>query len=335
MDTYDCKYLLGLGDLFNVKSQRSDALQMMKYLTDQVRARDGHFLYVQGQHELSDPPLVSTICGTESHYINDVTMQLGDIRIHGLDYRNPLQVEEALRGLPEADILCTHQVWKDFMGDDRGHAKVEWVPECYKWILTGDYHETKVLEYGPNRHVVSPGSLNIQKVNETPDKFVYVWTPSGGLTKVPLKSRGVFKLLLQSEDDLDAFIAGCDNYAALIPQSDVPPEIAMNILRISYNTAIPNVVPTIERAIGGRVHLFWDPLVMETGDVTLDQQQRQNAVMGGGLPACLREFYAEDGESKLADRLVLWESEDPKADLDTILQRVISETQQNEDQPTG
>jgi DNA repair exonuclease SbcCD nuclease subunit len=333
MAQHNCDNLLGLGDLFNVKSQRADALHLLKEFTDELDHREHKLYYVQGQHEFSDPTIMSAISDTAVH-MHDKTVTIGDFRCHGLDYQNPVQVEEALRGLPEADVLLTHQVWRDYMGEDRGRAWAHWVPESYQLILTGDYHETKVIKHG-HRRIVSPGSLNIQKINERADKHVFVLKEDGELVDVPLRSRNVYGMNIRDEDELEQFIAELDEHVALRPQADVPPDVAKNILRVTYSTTVPNVVPALERAVGDRCHLFWDPKRPVVTDIPLEAQQRTDAVMSGGLLTCLQEFYNDDGPGVLADRQTLWAAEDVNAELDTIFTRTLDETQQDEDQPTG
>jgi len=279
-----------LGDLFDQRLQQSDALMTMRRAMINFEHMKIGVPFVQGQHELSYPPLLCSIHGWPDHRHLE-TFEMGGIVAYGLDYQRPRDVEAALNDVPNVDLLLTHQVWKDFMGDDRGDA---WFSSATPAIIaTGDYHKTIVADYG-TKTVLSPGPLCMQNVGEEPAKSVIVLYDDMTTAIQPIKSRGVFHCRLHTEEELEHFIATWKDNPARIPQAGVPIDIRTNIIRVWYRADIPEARPRIEACVGTTAHLFLQVMPVDDPQVTLDAERRVHAVLGGGLVGCINELYGEN-----------------------------------------
>jgi len=287
------KCVLLLGDLFEQKLQQSDALRVMRVALDDLERQRCNVWYVQGQHERSSPPLLSAIHDWPRHLDGVIEILPGnDMLVYGLDYVPPTDVEEALKRVPDADILATHQVWKDLMGSERGDAWLHWAGHV-PYVLTGDYHRTLYEQRG-QQSIMSPGSLCMQSIDEVPDKHVYLLRDDMSAEPVRLKSRGYFGARLYSEDDLIQFLDTWHQNPARIPQQEVPHSIATNILRVWYRADIPDAKQRIEARVQLDAHLFMKVIPVEDTQITVDAERRAQAILNGGLEGCIRTFYADN-----------------------------------------
>jgi hypothetical protein len=327
-DRFEVPYIWMGGDAFEIPEQRNDAIDLARRAMNRLNNGSRRLLYVQGQHErvASDtPPLLSAIDAWPVYLSGQVVTASNGLRIEGLDYQNPGNVEAALKGLPDADILLTHQVWRDFMGEDRGDAWMHWVPLTYQLIATGDYHTPAYQEVpeAPDLHVLSPGTLCMQSVSETPDKSVVIIYDDLSVETVPLLARKYYTELISSVDALDSFVARWPTHDAKAPQGGVPPEIGTNLLRVSYRADITEARALIQAVVGEQVHLLLDPLAAEREPVTVDQTRRHDAVMTGGMEGVLNEFYDDDPQV-LTDAIRLHRAEDVNAEIVTVYQEAVA-----------
>jgi len=299
-----------LGDLFDQRLQQSDALMTMRRAMKQFEFMHVEVPFVQGQHELSYPPLMCAIHGWPDHRHSE-TFEVGNAVAYGLDYQRPRDVESALNDVPEVDLLLTHQVWKDFMGDDRGDA---WFSSATPSIIaTGDYHKTVVADYGTKR-VISPGPLCMQNIGEEPAKSVVLLYDDLTTAIIPLKSRGVFHCRIHTEEELQSFIDTWKDNPARVPQEMVHTSVRTNILRVWYRADIPEARPRIEGCVGSSVHLFLQVMPVEDPQITLDAERRVTAVLQGGLVGCINELYSENPAVR-DDAIRLARTKDFKSEL--------------------
>jgi len=287
---FDACNILLLGDLFEQKLQQSDALASMRKALDTWQQQKRPVYYIQGQHERSSPPLLSAMHAWPQHIDGKTVSLTAGVTVCGLDYKPPNEVKAALEAGPsDADILATHQVWKDFMGEERGAAWFSWAKP--RIILTGDFHQTQDEQRG-RQMIVSPGSLCMQSIIEPAEKFVYILWDNLTVERVPLKSRGYFEARINNPDELDAFLSTWKQHPARIPKAGVPPSVSTNIIRVWYRADIPEARQRLENIIGSEAHLFTKIVPVEDPQVTADAELRVRAVLDGGLQGCIRTFYA-------------------------------------------
>jgi len=290
-EKFDVRSVMLLGDLFEQKLQQSDALATMREALDALQHQERAVYYVQGQHERSTPPLLAALHRWPQHIDGQTTTLANGAKVYGLDYKSPNEVKAALEAVPAGtDVLATHQVWKDFMGEDRGDAWFHWTSVPH--ILTGDFHQT-LDETRGNVHVVSPGSLCMQKVDEPSEKFVYILWDNMTVEAVRLHTRGYFEARINSPDELDRFLDTWTQHPARIPKQGVPATVATNIIRIWYRADIPEARVRLEARVRADAHLFIKVVPVEEQQVSVDTERRVRAVLGGGLEGCIRTFYAD------------------------------------------
>jgi len=293
-DKFDVPYVLLAGDLFEQKMQPSDALLVMRKALDRFEAQEREVLYIQGQHEKSAPPLLTAFHAWPD-YIDNEKVELGDsgLTIVGLDYRNPTEVQAALRAVEPADIIMTHQVWRDFMGEDRGDAWFSWLPADIGVVLTGDFHQS-VNEDRDGRTIVSPGSICMQNIGETPDKYAAILFDDMTVQLTPLTGRGYYETRLHDDKELTQFLDTWVAHPARQPKQGVPSEVSRNLLRVYYSTEIEDARQRIETAVAADVHLFLTAIAAEQGQLAVVDSERQQAVLSGGLEGCVDKFYRDN-----------------------------------------
>jgi len=276
-----------------MKLQQSDALHVMRLALDRFQEESRRVFYIQGQHERSAPPILSAMHPWPD-YLHKTTVELAGMRVHGLDYCNPGEVESELKNIPEdIDIFMTHQVWKDFLGDKHGDAWIDWT-FGNPLIISGDYHRAMVVTHGA-RTLISPGSLCMQDIGEIPVKSVYILFDDLSTECIQLRTRNYFENILNTTEELDEFVSTWDRNPARIPQSAVPSNIAVNLLRVRYRSDLPQARQRVEATVGTSAHLFVDPLkAIVTEQMNVEQSRRVEAVMQGGLEGCIAEFYSDN-----------------------------------------
>lgn len=291
-EKFDVRRVLLLGDVFELKLQQSDCLAVMREALDKLQHQQRAVYYIQGQHERSSPPLLSAMHQWPQHLDGRTITMQGDVKIYGLDYKPPNEVKAALEAIPsDTDILATHQVWKDFMGESRGDAWFHWA-SAPQYIFTGDFHQT-LWEQRGDKQIMSPGSLCMQKVDEPSCKSVYILWDNMTAEAIPLHTRGYYEARIHSPEDLDRFLDTWNEHPARSPKQGVPPEVATSIIRVWYRADIPEARERLEARVRLDAHLFTKVVPVEDQQVTADADRRIQAVLGGGLEGCIRTFYAE------------------------------------------
>jgi predicted phosphodiesterase len=326
-DEYDVPNVFLAGDLFDTKMQQSDALRTMRLSLDRFQEQNRRVFYTQGQHERSAPPILSAMHPWPD-YIHKSTIERGGLRFYGLDYCNPGDVQAELEAVPRhADILVTHQVWKDFLGEKHGDAWLRWAPNM-RLLITGDYHSSFVRTVD-DQLVLSPGSINMQDIGEEPVKYVYILFDDLSIERAQLKTRLRFEVTLNTTEDVDRFVDTWATNPARILQPGVPPNIAVNLLRVRYRADVPEARQRIEATVGTSAHLFLDTIRVQSPDqVSVEQERRLNAIMQGGLEGCIAEFYSDN--TRVRDNAMrLARTTNIQTELLSIFQGLIHEHDRN------
>jgi hypothetical protein len=193
---HDCKSVTSAGDLVDQTRNFSAPIANLGQFIAQLNARDCPFYFIQGQHDLADPPWPSQFEG--AYYVNKATFKLGEMTAYGLDYLHADELEGALADIPKkASILIGHQAWEECKAERApAQASVKTIPEHVTMLFTGDYHVTlrkKVKRADKDAiRVFSPGSTCLQSINEPLEKNVFILDDeTGEVTTVPLITRPV------------------------------------------------------------------------------------------------------------------------------------------------
>ena len=277
VEKYSAEILLAAGDLFHEKLHTGESIYVAAKFLDRMQSLGCRVIFVQGQHELSPYPILSSI-RARVIWAHEQLIDIDGCRVYGLDYCTPTRVREALQSVPACDFLLTHQVWKLFMGDF-GYAEIADVPSHVGNIITGDFHVPVVKTVG-DRTVFSPGPLCRQKIDETADKSVVLFNPIVGEYRLePLRERQVYfyqirpSTEIQPAEQVDCAIADLqawlDEYEATQAPS-LPDDIRQPILYIQLHPDFADYHDHVTTALSSRsCHLFLRPLNVSVADQSI------------------------------------------------------------------
>ena len=290
------------GDILDESIQRSDAAMTLRGAMDQFQAMQCNVFFVQGQHERAEPTWLEALHGHPKHLHRRVQQIMDNIYVVGLDYQPPGTIAEATQELTRYPddhmILLTHQVWKEWMGDGRGEHWMNDIAQPFDTIVTGDLHSYKqadvVVAGGHVAAAFSPGPLCAQEISEPCVTGILLLNDDMTWETVRLRTRQRFEVELPTEAAVNEFIEKWSTSYVRAPQNNVDPRIAKNIVRVRYNTAVPEARQRILATVANDVHVFFDPVTPEEIDIPLDRQQREAAVAAGGLIGCIQHAYASE-----------------------------------------
>lgn len=174
------------------------------------------FLFIQGNHEFSDPPWLSSILPPPaSHHIHNRTYSVhrGDgpwFKIFGLDFQTKTNLnkilDDPLHPIHAADMVVCHQGWEELV-EERHRPQGSLKKLKNKFVVTGDYHVTKTLNINNRTKVLSPGSCCIQDMSEDRDKYFFVFdVVEETFTPMELVSRPFISLTATNEKQLVAIL---------------------------------------------------------------------------------------------------------------------------------
>lgn len=329
-------YLLLGGDNFEEKTQRSDAATRMRQCMDTLRAADIGVWYIQGQHELTDPPFVNGVHSWPQH-LHGRTVTLDDVQIYGLDYQRPNNVEAALGQIPRGtQLLLTHQVWRNVMGEDRGEAWAHWINRPVT-ILSGDYHRRMEADWVGRDNVplrfISPGPVCMQKSNEPEDHWAVLLNTDLSYQWLPLRSRPTRELRISTADDL-AYVLDTQRDAILTPDPDLPPHIQRPLVRVYYSTGIEQCRARIAHAFGADAFLFWFPQASIAEPQNAEAAERISTVLAAGLPGTIRRLYNDDPQAA-THAVRLLDAADYKHEMQQLLQELTEDSDGTDDDGEG
>ncbi len=305
-------HLFIAGDILDESIQRSDAAMTLRGAMDQFQGMRCSVDFVQGQHERAEPTWLEALHAHPQHLHNRVSSIADGIYVVGLDYQPPGAIAEATQDLPcypdDHTILLTHQVWKDWMGEGRGEHWMHDISQPFDTIVTGDLHSYKrdevVLTLNHVAAAFSPGPLCPQDISEPSVTGILLLHDDMTWETVRLRTRQRFEIDLPTEDHVQEFITHWPDSFARAPQNNADPRIAKNIVRVRYNTNVPEARQRLLATMANDVHVFFDPVTPEQVNVPPDRQAREAAVASGGLAGCIQHLYA-DAPSTMTDAIRL------------------------------
>ena len=310
-----------LGDIAESAAQHSDTIHLLREFLDKCEQNRIDVFYVQGQHEFAHPPLLSAMHPWPIH-VHNRTVDLGSCIAYGLDYQTPANVQDALRLMPaETTCLLTHQVWKEYMGENRGYAALEWLPDRVTHVFTGDLHQHRQDTFG-TRQMVSPGPLCAQEIRETEGKGVWLLEEDGQIRDIPLRTRQFYRLRIENDYELQKFLQHWDVCPWRIPQAVVPPEIASNVVQVQYSTDIKDVAKQLESVLQPEVHLFLEPFEKRVIDGNPDEEALREKILSGGMESALEHYKSDADVYKAALRL--WQTNDLSNEIRTLVKELMS-----------
>lgn len=283
---------------------------------------NGWIQFVQGQHEYQPRyPWLSLMPHCE--HIHKTLFSIGDssIGFYGLDWMMTEEIPEAFAAIPpDTDVLITHQVWTDFMGEHIGGAcSFSQVPHV-KCIMTGDFHSHLCTHSkganGQDIQVISSGPPYMKTINEEDQKYCYLMYDDLSVVSIPIKGRKVYRFVLNKDTDVAAFLRKIDE---IDPKpKDLPEELVKPIVNVKYDRSLPDVYKEIVRACNNNFHLFAEPLPHNLPEMEEADKTKHADTISKGLAGNLPQYHKPNTlEYKIA-RQLLSSTDDPPHVLEDL-----------------
>lgn len=250
------------GDVFDSPRPSAEDVLVLQE-AGEVLAGEGLDLYlIQGNHDQSSPSWADT-CGLVLPIHKHAFTILGEVRVYGLDYCPPSELQASLLTVPkDIDLLVCHQLLDLFFPKQGNNMEASWVPDHLKMVLVGDFHETLIKEDRRGIKFISPGSTSMQKINEVPAKSVFSLSCPNhklNLERVPILSRKHFEYQLRVEEDLGRVLDDIRIYVRGDERLLLPENLRRPLVKICYCPDIPNVLDKLKRELEQEVHLWATP----------------------------------------------------------------------------
>lgn len=324
------------GDILEKKQNLARPIAKLCHGLSEMQRANINVYYIQGNHEYDRNAPWLSIHPWPLH-MHFGTFDINGVKVFGLDWlprgAEAGGIQHALTQIPaDTDILVTHQVWKDFMGNI-GRTECELTDVHHvSTVLAGDFHVTKVAEgvnaQGKPIKMLSPGSTAMQDMGEDPHKsFFVICQHEGQIVFAPkkLKTRGAKTYVVKEPEMLDELCAGgfAKDIAAMVQQAQAGgyhPDVHKPLVRVKFDKRLPDAFLRVTTAVGDTAHLFCEALTDKLG---ARQTQTRDSVKNDLLSA-LSDLIGDDNESyKLASALLT--ADDPGKELDAQFSRFMNE----------
>lgn len=311
------------GDVLERKQNLARPIAKLCHGLSLMQSAQLNVYYIQGNHEYDRNAPWLSIHPWPIHIHNEL-VNIGGVTVYGLDWLPRGDIQEALKQVPvDTEILITHQVWKDFMGEI-GRTECELTDvHNVQTVLAGDFHVTKVAEsvnaQGQAIKMLSPGSTAMQDMGETHEKFFFVICQNAtqiSFKPERLKTRGVTQHVVKEPDALDELCAGqlAREILALVDHAKTngyDSSIHKPLVRVKFDKRLPDAFLRISTAVGDSAHLFCEAITDKTGP---RQNQSRDSVKNDLLSALSDLLGGENTAYVLASALL--GAEDPAKELD-------------------
>lgn len=321
------------GDVLEKKTNL--ARPIAKLCAELSRMQDAGVMvyYIQGNHEYDRNAPWLSIHPWPAH-MHAQSAIIGGATVYGLDWLPRGEIQEAFKNVPlGVDILITHQVWKDFMGNV-GRTECELTDvHNVQTVLAGDFHVTKVAEsvnaHGMPIKMLSPGSTAMQDMGEAPDKFFFVIgrSVSGEIVfeQQPLKTRALISHRVETQEALDELCAGrlnreiqeaLDRAVSLA----LPAELQKPLVRVKFDKNLPDAYLRVVTCVGEQAHLFCEAIAEKAQPRAMAARD----AVKNDLVAAVGDLLGDTNEAyKLASALLA--AEDPAREIDALFQKYMNE----------
>ena len=206
--------ILNSGDILDTTRPSPDALTTLKKIHAKLVQAEIPMYVISGNHDKTKPHWVSVLgsAGQKGGIIciDNETVNIKGITVRGIPYMHRdafLKHEAEGEG---ADILLCHLAIVEFIDfpSKKAIELSEFPTERYKLIAAGDIHVHGKKTLSDGTVVSYPGSTEICRANEQPDKYVdlYEFNPNEGhriesATSVSLPCRKLFYEQIQNEEE--------------------------------------------------------------------------------------------------------------------------------------
>lgn len=325
---HDLPLILG-GDVLEKKSNSSRPIAKLFEGLTRMQHRGVPVYYIQGNHEYDrNAPWLSAHAWPI--YMHEASFDINGAKVAGFDWLPRGDIQEAFTRVPQnTDILITHQVWKDFMGN-LGRTDCELTDVHHvQTVLAGDFHVTKTVEstnaQGKPIKMLSPGSTCMQDMSESPDKFFFVigripTTREFVFTPVQLRTRRFLNYTVKDQDTLDSLCSGqlIKDINAQIDDT-LPAHINKPLIRIKFDKQLPDAYLRLMTAVGDFAHIACEAISEKySTSKTATRDSAKNDLL-----SALADLVGDDSEAyKLAAALLV--ADDAGKELDVQFSKHMS-----------
>lgn len=322
------------GDVLEKKSNLARPIAQLCAEMDRMERADVPLFYIQGNHEYDrNAPWLSV--HTWPKHMHEASFNISGAKVCGFDWLPRGDIQDAFTRVPQnTDILITHQVWKDLMGNV-GRTECELTDVHHvQTVLAGDFHVTKIVEsvnaQGKPIKMLSPGSTCMQDMGESPEKFFFVigrnaatsaieWAP------VNIKTRGLISYRVETQEELDDICAGklvreIISATEVAVANGLPLEIQKPLVRVKFDKHLPDAYLRVVTCVGEQAHLFCEAI---TEKMTPRSAPSRDAVKNDLLTAVAD--LAGDGTPAYKLAAALLAAEDPAREIDVLFNRYMNE----------
>ncbi|NDD52372.1 hypothetical protein EBZ39_00580 [bacterium] len=319
------------GDILEKKQNLARPIAKLARGLTRLQNANVNAYYIQGNHEYDRNAPWLSVHPWPIH-LHDAGVEFGGVTVWGLDWHPKGEIQEALKTLVPTDtqILITHQVWKDFMGEigrtecdltDVHHAQI---------VLAGDFHVTKTVTgvnaQGKPITMLSPGSTAMQDMAESPDKFFFVIGKGTDeqieFQPVQLKTRRFANYVVKDVETLDRLCAGqlAKEIQAML-DSELPEEINKPLIRIKFDKRLPDAYLRIMTAVSHFGHIACEAIT-EKSNTRSAMTSRDTSK--NDLTTAVADLLGDTSEAyKLATALL--NSPDPVKEFDAQFSKYVGE----------
>jgi hypothetical protein len=337
---YRLPLILG-GDVLEKKSNSARPIAKLCEGLTRMQSVGLDVYYIQGNHEYDRNAPWLSVHSWPVH-MHWGSFDINGVKVFGLDWLPRGEIQHAFTQVPrDTDILVTHQVWKDFMGNV-GRTECELTDVHHvRTVLAGDFHVTKTVEstnaQGQPIKMLSPGSICMQDCGEEASKFFFVIGSNDDGTfefrPVPLKTRRFLDYTVKEQELLDNLCAGylTNDIKDARAQMTLPDEIAKPIVRIKFNKQLPDAFLRLTTTIGDAAHVFCEALTNK-----YDVEKRSSGREGSknDLLTAIADLLGEDTDAyKLAAAML--NADDAGKELDVQFSKFMTGEQEDAALETG
>ena len=327
---HDLPLVLG-GDTFDSRKPDSSSVIFFQKQITKMEAMGLPVYFIQGNHDRLHTPWLE-VSSWPTH-IHNKPIKIGSHRLAGMDWTPVDQVQEEVKcatsaGLEELpDVFIGHQVWKEFNYGAQEMSLAADIPGWIQLALVGDYHkyEDRLIGNGPTDehklHVISPGSIALQSIDEPEHKHFIVVHDDLAVKRVRLQTRPVYRQRLLTGDDLDRFVL--ETVICLQRENEyirLPEEIRKPILEIRYTANLPEAYKRLKSATGDDFFTWLIPIKSEEEEEDRKDQGDLQGLVDEGVGGALKEEL-EEGSTEYEMALRLWGADDIEEEFRQIQTR--------------